>query len=99
MPTAFVTKHPSESLQIVCGIADTCQEHESAMAFVNVQALLAGKCPTGFPTVSADETQVDQCVRSPEVQAELLRILENMLRISTFPAKGLVAKLKKVWQE
>ena len=59
MPTTFVTKHPSESLQMVCGIADTYQEHESAMAFVNGQALFAGKCPTGFPTVPADETLVD----------------------------------------
>lgn len=33
----------SESLQVVCGIASACQEQEPAMAFVNVQAVFAGK--------------------------------------------------------
>jgi hypothetical protein len=32
------------------------------------------------------------------MRTELLRILENMLRISKIPAQGLVAELKKVWQ-
>ncbi|EAU30987.1 conserved hypothetical protein [Aspergillus terreus NIH2624] len=73
----------SESVRVVCGIANACQEHESAMAFVNVQALFG----------------VGQFVRSPEMRSELLRILEKMLRISRFPATGLVAELKKVWQE
>ncbi|KAL5356405.1 hypothetical protein BJX96DRAFT_171583 [Aspergillus floccosus] len=73
----------SESVRMVCGIANACQEHESAMAFVNVQALFG----------------VGQFVRSPEMRSELLRILEKMLRISRFPATGLVAELKNVWQE
>ena len=33
------------------------------------------------------------------MRSELLRILENMLRISKFPAMGLLAELGKVWQE
>lgn len=32
-----------ESLHMVCGIANACQETEPAMAFVNVQAIFAGK--------------------------------------------------------
>ncbi|QRD93705.1 Zn(II)2Cys6 transcription factor [Aspergillus flavus] len=76
-------KQLSECVKMVCGIAKACQDHESAMAFVNVQALFG----------------VGQFVRSPEMRGELLRILEKMLRISKFPARGLVAELKKVWQE
>ncbi|KAL2819512.1 hypothetical protein BJX63DRAFT_11958 [Aspergillus granulosus] len=75
-------KQLSESVQMVCGIANACQEHESAIAFVNAQALFG----------------VGQFVQSPGMRAELLRILENMLRISKIPAQGLVAELKKVWQ-
>ncbi|CBF84615.1 hypothetical protein AN8938.2 [Aspergillus nidulans FGSC A4] len=76
-------KQLSESVQMVCRIANACQEHESAIAFVNVQALFG----------------VGQFVQSPPMQVELLRILENMLRISKIPANGLVAELKRVWQE
>ncbi|KAL4895264.1 hypothetical protein BDV59DRAFT_199940 [Aspergillus ambiguus] len=76
-------KQLNESVKMVCGIANACQEHESAMAFVNVQALFG----------------VGQFVRSPEMRVELLRILENMLRISKFPAKGLVSELKNAWEE
>ncbi|KAL4814366.1 hypothetical protein BDW67DRAFT_86487 [Aspergillus spinulosporus] len=76
-------KQLSESVQMVCGIANACQEHESAIAFVNLQALFA----------------VGQFVQSPPMRVELLRILENMLRISKIPANGLVAELKRVWQE
>ncbi|RJE25601.1 hypothetical protein PHISCL_02068 [Aspergillus sclerotialis] len=75
-------KQLTESVKTVCGIANSCQEHESAMAFINVQALFG----------------VGQFVRSPEMQNELLRILDNMVRISKFPAKGLVARLKKAWE-
>ncbi|KAJ0424477.1 hypothetical protein BJY00DRAFT_327001 [Aspergillus carlsbadensis] len=75
-------KQLSESVQMVCGIANACQEHESAIAFVNAQALFG----------------VGQFVQAPGMRAELLRILENMLRISKIPAQGLVAELKKVWQ-
>ncbi|KAJ6143904.1 hypothetical protein N7471_003357 [Penicillium samsonianum] len=76
-------KQLSESVKVVCGIANASQEHEPAIAFVNVQALFG----------------VGQFVRSPEMQRELLRILEKMLRISKFPGKGLIAKLQKAWQE
>ncbi|KAL4973584.1 hypothetical protein BDW66DRAFT_101275 [Aspergillus desertorum] len=76
-------KQLSESLQMVCGIANACQEHESAIAFVNVQALFG----------------VGQFVQSPPMRVELLRILENMLRISKIPANGLVMDLKRVWQD
>ncbi|KAE8131634.1 hypothetical protein BDV38DRAFT_288507 [Aspergillus pseudotamarii] len=76
-------KQLSECVKMVCGIANACQEHEFAMAFVNVQALFG----------------VGQFVRSPERRGELLHILEKMLRISKFPARGLVAELRKVWQE
>ncbi|KAJ5534835.1 hypothetical protein N7527_001089 [Penicillium freii] len=75
-------KQLSESVKVVCGIANACQQHEPAIAFVNVQALFG----------------VGQYLRSPEMQRELLRILEKMLRISKFPGKGLVAKLQKAWQ-
>ncbi|KAJ5259764.1 hypothetical protein N7524_008826 [Penicillium chrysogenum] len=75
-------KQLSESVKVVCGIANACQEHEPAIAFVNVQALFG----------------VGQFVRSSEMQRELLRILERMLRISKFPGKGLVAKLQTAWQ-
>ncbi|GAB1196473.1 hypothetical protein APSETT444_005744 [Aspergillus pseudonomiae] len=76
-------KQLSECVKMVCGIANACQEQESAMAFVNVQALFG----------------VGQFVRSPEMRGELLRILEKMLKISKFPARGLVSELKNVWQE
>lgn len=49
--------------------------------------------------ILTNETQVGQFVRLPEMREELLRILDNMLRISKFPGNGLVARLKKVWQE
>ncbi|KAJ5762850.1 hypothetical protein N7533_001531 [Penicillium manginii] len=69
---------------MVCGIANSCQENEPAMAFVNVQALFA----------------VGQFVRLPEMREELLNVLDHMLRISGFPSKGLlVARLKKCWEE
>ncbi|KAL4807999.1 hypothetical protein BDV18DRAFT_158119 [Aspergillus unguis] len=76
-------KQLTESVKTVCGIANACQEHESAVAFVNVQALFG----------------VGQFVRSPAMRSELVRTLENMIRISKFPARGLVAELGKVWQE
>ncbi|KAL3477947.1 hypothetical protein BJX99DRAFT_269532 [Aspergillus californicus] len=75
-------KQLAESVQMVCGIANACQEHECASAFVNVQTLFG----------------VGQFVQSPEMRAELLRTLENMLRISKFPDRGLVAELQRVWQ-
>ncbi|KAL2852423.1 hypothetical protein BJY01DRAFT_232629 [Aspergillus pseudoustus] len=75
-------KQLKESVQMVCGIANACQEHECAIAFVNAQALFG----------------VGQFVQSPGMRAELLRILENLLRISKIPAQGLVAELQKVWQ-
>ncbi|CAG7936283.1 unnamed protein product [Penicillium nalgiovense] len=75
-------KQLGESVKVVCGIANACQEHEPAIAFVNVQALFG----------------VGQFVRSSEMQHELLRILKRMLRISKFPGKGLVARLQRVWQ-
>lgn len=52
----------------------------------------------GLDAVLADEAKVGQFVRSPEMRAELLRTLKRMLRISKFPANGLVAELNKVWQ-
>ncbi|KAM0438536.1 hypothetical protein ACHAPT_001285 [Fusarium lateritium] len=73
----------NESLHMVCGIANACREGEPAMAFVNVQAIFA----------------VGQCVQMPEKQVELLDTLDRMLEISKFPATGLVAELKRVWQE
>ncbi|KAH7205158.1 Transketolase, thiamine diphosphate binding domain-containing protein [Fusarium redolens] len=73
----------NESLNMVCSIANACQRGEPAMAFVNVQAIFA----------------VGQCVQMPEKQAELLDTLDRMLEISKFPATGLVADLKCVWQE
>ncbi|KAL9561626.1 hypothetical protein ACKAV7_014182 [Fusarium commune] len=73
----------NESLNMVCSIANACQRGEPAMAFVNVQAIFA----------------VGQCVQMPEKQAELLDTLDRMLEISKFPATGLVADLKRVWQE
>ncbi|GKZ24644.1 hypothetical protein AbraIFM66951_011914 [Aspergillus brasiliensis] len=76
-------KQLTESVKTVCGIANSCQESDCAMAFINVQALFG----------------VGQFVRAPEMREELLRILDNMLRISKFPAKGLVARLQRVWQE
>ncbi|KAL5335900.1 hypothetical protein BJX70DRAFT_304666 [Aspergillus crustosus] len=76
-------KQLGESVQMVCGIANACQEHESAMAFVNVQALFA----------------VGQFVQSTAMRAELVRTLEKMLRISKIPTNGLVAELKGMWQE
>ncbi|CAI7664073.1 unnamed protein product [Penicillium manginii] len=77
-------KQLTESVKIVCGIANSCQENEPAMAFVNVQALFA----------------VGQFVRLPEMREELLNVLDHMLRISGFPSKGLlVARLKKCWEE
>ncbi|KAL4930117.1 Zn(II)2Cys6 transcription factor [Aspergillus undulatus] len=75
-------KQLSESVQTVCGIANACQEHEFAIAFVNVQTLFG----------------VGQFVQSPELRVELLRTLEKNLRISKFPARGLIAQLQKVWQ-
>lgn len=33
------------------------------------------------------------------MRSELLLILENMLRISGLPAKGLIARLEKSWEE
>ncbi|KAI9370346.1 hypothetical protein BJX61DRAFT_544718 [Aspergillus egyptiacus] len=72
----------SESVQMVCGIANACQEHDSAVAFVSVQTLFG----------------VGQFVQSSEMRVELLRTLENMMRISKFPAKGLVDELQTVWQ-
>jgi hypothetical protein len=36
-------KQLTESVKMVCGIANSCQENEPAMAFVNVQALFAGQ--------------------------------------------------------
>jgi hypothetical protein len=41
-------KQLSESVQMVCGIANACQEHESAIAFVNVQALFGGEYSSSF---------------------------------------------------
>ncbi|KAJ5363403.1 hypothetical protein N7541_004247 [Penicillium brevicompactum] len=76
-------KELTESVKMVCGIANSCQSHEPAKAFVNVQALFG----------------VGQFVRSPEVRDELLRILNEMLKISKFPAREVVARLKKVWLE
>ncbi|EXK25532.1 hypothetical protein FOMG_17833 [Fusarium oxysporum f. sp. melonis 26406] len=73
----------NESLHMVCSIANACQRSEPAMAFLNVQAMFA----------------VGQCVQMPEKQAELLDTLDRMLEISKFPATGLVADLKRVWQE
>ncbi|EXM15473.1 hypothetical protein V3481_017560 [Fusarium oxysporum f. sp. vasinfectum] len=73
----------NESLHMVCSIANACQRREPAMAFLNVQAMFA----------------VGQCVQMPEKQAELLDTLDRMLEISKFPATGLVADLKRVWQE
>lgn len=36
-------KQLNESVQTVCGIANACQAHDSAVAFVSVQALFCGK--------------------------------------------------------
>lgn len=41
-------KQLSESVKVVCGIANACQQHEPAIAFVNVQALFGGKCLSSF---------------------------------------------------
>ncbi|KAI1022228.1 hypothetical protein LB504_007235 [Fusarium proliferatum] len=76
-------KSLNESLHMVCSIANACQKGEPAMAFVNVQAIFA----------------VGQCVQMPEKQAALLDTLDRMLEISKFPAAGLVADLKRTWQE
>ncbi|CZR45056.1 uncharacterized protein FPRO_15769 [Fusarium proliferatum ET1] len=73
----------NESLHMVCSIANACQKGEPAMAFVNVQAIFA----------------VGQCVQMPEKQAALLDTLDRMLEISKFPAAGIVADLKRMWQE
>ena len=92
-------KQLSESVKVVCGIANACQEHESAIAFVNVQALFGGNCLSLILLRSLLTKEVGQFVRSLEMQRELLRTLERMLRISKFPGRGLVAKLEKVWLE
>ncbi|KAF9884555.1 hypothetical protein FE257_001500 [Aspergillus nanangensis] len=88
----------AESVKMVCGIANACHEHESAMAFVNVQALFGGKClPVSLPVIADTNPEVGQFVRSPEMREALLPTLERMLTISKFPARGLVAELEKVW--
>lgn len=45
-----------------------------------------------------ERNPVGQFVQSPKMRVELLRILENMLEISKFPARRVVAELKMVWQ-
>lgn len=49
-------KHLNESVRMVCGVANACREHESAIAFVNVQALFAGKCRRNFHFIPANKT-------------------------------------------
>lgn len=93
-------KQLTESVKMVCGIANSCQENEPAMAFVNVQALFAGRFFPDISVVFTNGSQVGQFVRLPEMREELLHILDHMLRISGFPSKGLlVARLKKCWEE
>ena len=45
-------KQLGESVKMVCGIANACQEHEPALAFVHVQALFGGKCPSSVSLLS-----------------------------------------------
>ncbi|CAG8128641.1 unnamed protein product [Penicillium salamii] len=75
-------KELAGSVKMVCGIANSCQEYESANAFVNVQALFG----------------VGQFVRAPEVRSEILRLLHNMLRISKFPTKRVLSRLEEIWE-
>lgn len=92
-------KQLTESVKTVCGIANSCQEHEPAMAFVNVQALFAGQSIRNLVVIVTNHFQVGRFVRSSEMRNELLSILSKMLRISGFPAKRLIARLKKDWEE
>ncbi|SPO05030.1 related to fructose-bisphosphate aldolase [Cephalotrichum gorgonifer] len=76
-------KRLSESVNMVCGIANAYRDKESAVAFVSVQAVFA----------------VGLFVQVPAKQDGLLYTLEQMLKKSKFPAPGLVAELKQVWAE
>ncbi|KAJ5598954.1 hypothetical protein N7450_000021 [Penicillium hetheringtonii] len=98
-PTMGGTWNLHATVKTVCGIANSCQEHEPAMAFVNVQALFAGQSIRNLVVIVTNHFQVGRFVRSSEMRNELLSILSKMLRISGFPAKRLIARLKKDWEE
>lgn len=92
-------KQLDESVRIVCGIANACQDNEPAIAFVNVQALYGGESSLDIGLTFTNKCLVGQYVRSPEMRDEILRILARMLRISKFPGKGLSTRLQQGWQE
>lgn len=92
-------KQLDESVRIVCGIANACQDNEPAIAFVNVQALYGGESSLDIGLTFTNKCLVGQYVRSPEMRDEILRLLARMLRISRFPGKGLSARLQQGWQE
>lgn len=71
----FRDKQLTESVKMVCGIANACQEHESAMAFVNAQALFGGKCLAASlpPTLTKPSWPVRSVSGDAERAASYLR--------------------------
>lgn len=88
-----------DSVETICGIATMHQGQDLPSAFVNFQALYAGKriCYV-LSTQLIDVFAAGLCVQNPVKQDAILRLLEKTLDITKFPPKTLLNDLANYWR-
>lgn len=90
-----------ESVETICGIAMMHQGKDLPSAFVNFQALYAGKLSLGVDEVVrpfTDHVAAGLCVQNPVKQTVILQLLEHTLDITKFPPKTLLNDLANYWR-
>jgi hypothetical protein len=89
-----------ESVETICGIAMMHQGKDIPSAFVNFQALYAGKLHLTWheKDTPTHNTAAGLCVQDPVRQTEILQLLENTLDVTKFPPKTLLNDLANYWQ-
>jgi hypothetical protein len=87
-----------ESVETICGIAMMHQGKDLPSAFVNLQALYAGKTCLHDANKVANHTVAGLCVQNPVKQSAIYQLLESTLDITKFPPKTLLNDLAKYWR-
>jgi hypothetical protein len=88
-----------ESVETICGISMMHQGKDVPSAFVNFQALYAGRSHlTSSLKTLTDNNTAGLCVQNPVKQTAILQLLENTLDVTKFPPKTLLNDLANYWR-
>jgi hypothetical protein len=92
-------RYLDESVDTICGIVMMHQFTDVPSAYVNYQALYAGKQSVlSIESINPDNKLAGLCVQNPAKQTAILGLLETTLDITKFPPKTLLDDLTNYWR-